>query len=102
MLEKFALEREIESKDPVSFDDAVSRARSDVELLFTELPDDSMRHFFSTLPVDTEAGGRPSHEELWMRRWITPLEGPKRALNEWSNLVGFTGEYLVSHCPLTI
>jgi hypothetical protein len=102
MLEDFALEEKIESNDPVSFDDAVSRARSDVDLLFTELPDDSMRHFFSPLQVDTTSRGRPSHKEIeaqWMKRWITAREGPKPALNKWTNLIGFVGEYLVSHCP---
>jgi hypothetical protein len=98
MLANFDLEREIESKDPVSFDDAVSRVRQDVESLFIDRDvDDIWRQFFSPCHKG-DVQGRVTPEELeaqWMSRWITPLEGPKRTMDEWSKVVGFAGEYLV-------
>ena len=99
ILADFDREREIESKDPVSFDDATARVRQDIESLFSDISvNDIRRHFFTPCP-DGDVKGRMSHQELearWMNRWITPLEGNKRSPDEWSKLVGFAGEYLVS------
>ena len=105
MLANFDLEREIESKDPVSFDDAISRVRQDVESLFIDRDvDDIWQQFFSPYH-NGDVQGRISPEELeaqWMSRWITPLEGRKRTIDEWCKLVGFAGEYLVLIVRLTV
>jgi hypothetical protein len=98
LLTSFELEKKIENNDPISFDDAVSRVQQDVDRLFSDIAgDDIGRRFFSAF-THVEAQGRPSHTELearWMTRWITPLEGPRRGVDEWSKLIGFAGEYLV-------
>jgi hypothetical protein len=97
LLEHFEVEREIEDNDPVSFDDAISRVRQDIDGLFNDIAGDVGRYFFSPL-CNAEKRSR-SKEELeaqWMSRWINPLNGDKRRMDEWGKLIGFAGEYLVS------
>ena len=104
LVAQFELEREIEKNDPVSFDDAVSRARQDVDSLFSDITSDDIgRHFFSPLSNE-EVKGRPRLEELkakWMSRWIASSKAEKRRVDEWSKLIGFAGEYLVLIMCLT-
>ena len=101
LTEQFEREREIERKDPVSFEEAVNRVQHDVNLLFQKIkPDEVQRIFFSPVSeFDYGSPGPRSPEDIeaqWMARWITPFEGQKRGVDEWCKLIGFTGEYLVS------
>lgn len=101
LTEQFEREREIERKDPVSFEEAVNRVQHDVNLLFQNIkPDEVQRIFFSPVSeFDCGSSGPKSLEDIearWMARWITPFEGQKRGVDEWCKLIGFTGEYLVS------
>ena len=101
LLDNFDRERAIESHDPVSFDDAISRVRQDIRFLINDIADqDPHQHFFSPLPAAGVLGqrGRITLEDLeaqWMSRWVEPPDGPKRGMDEWSKLIGFVGEYLV-------
>ena len=102
LLDNFDRERAVESNDPVSFDDAISRVRQDIQSLIDDTAGKGLyEHFFSPLP-DTDAlcqPGRITLKELeaqWMSRWVAPPDGSKRGMDECSKLIGFIGEYLVS------
>ena len=122
LMHRFKIEQDIEYNDPVSLHDAIYRTLQDVHLLFCEMTSDEMkRHLFSPIsepigelvtsaditPTTFHENYRPSPKQLesqWMSRWITPTDnGTKRErdLNEWSQVVGFAGEYLVSFILLT-
>ena len=89
--------RSKENNDPVSFDDAVSRVRQNIDSLFSDIAGyDIGRHFFSPISNAEEEGRLKELETQWMSRWITPLGRAKRRVDEWSKLIGFAGEYLVS------
>lgn len=95
----FPLEREIESRDPTTFDEAITRVRKDIDSIFAKFAASGLdaEHFFEAYP-QTTVEGRATLEQLeaqWMRRWIEPEEGPECKKNERNNLVGFAGEYLV-------
>lgn len=98
LTEQFEREREIERKDPVSFEEAVIRVQHDIDLLFQRISLEEIGGlFFSPISGHGEIGPK-STEEIeahWMTRWITPFEGQKRGVDEWWKLIGFTGEYLV-------
>jgi hypothetical protein len=100
----FQIEEDIEDNDPVSVDDAISRARQDVDSLLSDMtPDELRRHLFSPVS-ELDEKRRPSPEQLesqWMTRWINPSESTKRDFKEWGQVIGFTGEYLVSFIFLT-
>jgi hypothetical protein len=100
----FQIEEDIENNDPVSIDDAISRARQDIDSLFSDMTSSEMRmHLFSSVP-ELDQNHRPNPEQLesqWMGRWISPFEGTKRDFKEWGQVVGFVGEYLVSFTFLT-
>ena len=100
----FQIEEDIEDKDPVSVDDAISRARQDVDSLLSDMTSNEIRrHLFSPIS-ELHEKHRLSPEQLesqWMRRWINPSERIKRDLNEWGQVIGFVGEYLVSFIFLT-
>ena len=103
-IDHFQIEEDIEDKDPVSVDDAISRARQDIDSLFSDMTSNEMRrHLFSPIP-ELDENHRLSAEQLesqWMRRWINPSEGTKRDFKEWGQVIGFVGEYLVSFIFLT-
>ena len=97
-LNLFLLEEEIEEDDPKSFEDAIARARQDVDLLFGDSlsAEEIKERLLSPLPKPAE--DRPSLEELrfqWISRWIAPSKESKRKVNEWGKLIGFVGEYMV-------
>lgn len=103
LMDGFEHEIQIENNDPVTFDGALSRVRKDVDSLCSDTA--VIHELFSLSILDTEVPeGRPSLEDLeaqWMSRWIKGPEGTKRRVDEWSKLIGFTGEYLVSNDHFT-
>lgn len=93
---RFEEEREIEGRDPTTIDEAIIRARKDIESIFTDAA--AALRVFEPLPA-IKLRDRATLEELealWMKRWIKPLEGMKRDEADWKKLVGFAGEYLVT------
>ena len=103
-MDSFQIEEDIEDNDPVSIDDAITRARQDVDSLLSDMTSNEMRkHLFSPVS-EVDETHRPSPEQLesqWMRRWINSSEGIKRDFKEWGQVIGFVGEYLVSFIFLT-
>lgn len=89
----FEDEENVENTDPISVNDAIARARQDVDTLFSKIASKDVKEYiFSPIP-QPDAKRRPTHEELacqWMSRWIR-----KRKVPEWGRVVGFAGEYLV-------
>lgn len=95
---RFELEEKIEMDDPVSIDEAITRVLKDVDTLFNATAEEALHsHFFSDIALASSTTGRPDVESQWMTRWVSKgREGTKRRLDEWTKLIGFTGEYLVS------
>jgi hypothetical protein len=94
---RLELERQIaRDSDPVTFDQAIARARQDVDSLFDGKDKDAIRsHLFSVLSTEAEPlSGRSDVESRWMTRWVLG-----RRVDKWSKLVGFAGEYLVTTTP---
>ena len=100
----FQIEEDIEDNDPASIDDAVSRARQNIDSLFSDMTSNEMRtHLFSPIS-ELDEKHRPNTEQLesqWIRRWINPSGDIKRDFKEWGQVIGFVGEYLVSFIFLT-
>lgn len=102
-VDRFEHEEEIEKGDPDTVAEAITRVVEDVDLLFRGMKEGDIRcHFFSGVQIANPflEARRPTleeHKAQWMTRWIE--QGPggrKRRNDEWSKLVGFTGEYLVA------
>jgi hypothetical protein len=91
------LEQQIEKEDPITVDDALARVVKDVDYLFESKEASSLRsHFFSDISEAAPPSCLSDVESRWMTRWIlTGPEGTKRRVDQWSQLIGFTGEYLV-------
>jgi hypothetical protein len=99
IIDGFQIEEDIENNDPVSIDDALSRVRNDIDSLVRNMtPQDMKNHFFSPASDrEVKARSRLEHIECqWMNRWINPSEGTKRGFEEWAQVIGFAGEYMVS------
>ena len=97
LVSRLELERQIaRDSDPVTFDQAIARARQDVDSLFDGKDKDAIRsHLFSVLSTEAEPlSGRSDVESRWMTRWVLG-----RRVDKWSKLVGFAGEYLVTTTP---
>jgi hypothetical protein len=97
----FEQEEMIEKNDPKTLMEAIARVLEDVDDLFYEMEVSALRsHFFSSIAKATPVLDRRTPEEhrsRWMTRWVLGgPEGRKRATDQWTKLVGFTGEYLVS------
>jgi hypothetical protein len=93
----FEQEREIEGRDPITFDEAIARVGKDIESTFTDAA--AALRAFEPLP-DIKLRDRATLEELealWIMRWIKPPDRPKRDEDDWKRLVGFAGEYLVTN-----
>jgi hypothetical protein len=104
MIDCFEIEGDIEDNDPASVDDAISRARNDVDSVLSHMTSDEMKTYLFSPVSESDDTHRPSFEQLesqWMSRWINPSEGIKRDFKEWGQVIGFAGEYLVSSRFLT-
>ena len=112
LMDRFQIEQDIESNDPVSLDDAISRTRQDVHSLFCDMTSDEMKtRLFSPISEGTSENmtpttfHRPSPKQLesqWLSRWINPTDDTKRDFKEWGKVIGFAGEYLVPFIFLNI
>ena len=97
--DRFEQELQIEKDDPVTLEEAIARVLKDVDDLFYGMEVSALRsHFFSSIESTPTSERRTTLEEQrarWMIRWVlTGPEGGKR--DQWTRLVGFTGEYLVT------
>ena len=101
-VDRFKYKQQIEKGDPNTLAEAITRVMEDVDLLFRGMREgrDIRPHFFSGVRVPSFYDNPPSLEEYksqWMTRWIeNGPGGTKRSNDEWSKLVGFSGEYIVS------
>jgi hypothetical protein len=99
-------EREMESQDPKTFEEAIERIKEEMKCTFEVLDEDGIWSRFLAMDTSPQA---PNHigklfedrRGRWLERWIeAPNEDEPRAQSEWAKLIGFVGEYLVHlHFP---
>jgi hypothetical protein len=92
-------EKAMEAQDPKTFKDAIQRIKEELDADFLGLNEYGIKNRFfptsSRAPTDREAIFADRRGK-WLERWVDGVTKDKsRDPSEWTNLIGFVGEYLV-------